>query len=580
MLSDRQAALLEALAQVDSAADAGEALTCGLERLLTFMASHAGFAVWFQAEEFDGIVTAGQVTPSAPADVREACLRWCATATGPSFISEGAADDHSLLTVCYWLAAERLLAVPLGRPSDLKGCLVMAVPDDLVISPDFLAALECAGETLGMAVECVSLRSRVRRQTRLTQTLFDVSQAVTTAKDLDALLQLVVTAAVNTIEKAENCVLHLLDEPSGELRPRALSFLGMPPQEEGRSHMRLGQGAAGQALLNREVVNVSDVATDTRFVQVAEGRRFASMLVAPLLLGDRRIGTLSVDSSYVNAFGYDDERLLMMLASHVAAAIENRRLLHDLQTSLDELTEMQGRLIEVEKLSAMGRMISGVTHELNNPLAAVLGYAQLLQTNESLDDEARHDVQRVYAQADRAAKIVRNLQLFARQAPTARQQVDLNDVLTNALELQATQLRLQNITVDTRLHPQPLLVMGDYNQLQQVFFHLISNAREAMSQVHGQGKLSIATDLAGDTVRAFVVDDGPGIPPESKPHLFEPFYTTKEVGLGTGLGLSVCYGIVMAHGGRIFTLNEESEGATFVVELPAVLEATTQGPAI
>lgn len=571
MLIDEQEALLETLVGVEAATEASEALARGLEILLEYTACNAGVGVWFQAEELDLIATAGEAVFGTTNELREACYRWCRTATGPAVLGRNEAEALHLLSFHSWLAAERLLMIPLGNSGGFKGCLVAAVPGGHVFSPEMFIALQRASQTLSIVVECVSLRSRVRRQMRLAQTLFDVSQAVTTAKDLDALLQLVVTTAVNTIEKAENCVLHLLDEPSGELRPRALSYLGAPPQERGRSHMHLGEGAAGQALLNRQVVNVSDVETDTRFVQVAEGRRFASMLVAPLILGEHRIGTLSVDSSYVRAFSHDDERLLLMLASHVAAAIENARLMHHLQASLAELTAMQEQLIKVEKLSAMGRMISGVTHELNNPLAAVMGYAQLLQVNESLDADARHDVQRIYAQADRAAKIVRNLQLFARQEPEARQRVDINAVLTNVLELQATQLRLEGITVDLRLHPQPLTVMGDYNHLQQVFFHLVSNARDAMVQAHGQGRLCVVSELHEGTARALIIDDGPGIPPEAKPHLFDPFFSTKEVGLGTGLGLSVCYGIVTAHGGQIHALGDVGEGATFVVELPAAL---------
>jgi signal transduction histidine kinase len=570
-MSDGQAALIAALLSIEQTSDPGEALARGLTLLLDYAECSAGVGVWFQAEELDLIVTTGGIEGSAPVDLRESCYRWCRTATGPALVSMGEISDPRCRQVCQWLAYDRLLVIPLGGGEALKGCLIGNASGQECLAEPLRESLRRAGEVLGIAVACVGLRSRVRRQMRLTQTLFDVSQAVTTTADLDELLHYVVTVAVRTIENAENCVLHMLDEPTGELKPRALSYLGEPPANEGRSHMRLGEGAAGRALLHRQVVNVWDVTKDARFVPVAEGRHFASMLVAPIILGERRIGALSVDSPHKGAFFRDDERLLLTLASHAAVAIENARLMHDLQASIAELTAMQEQLVEGEKLSAVGRLIAGVTHELNNPLAAVVGYAQLLQTGDALDAESRHDVERIYAQAQRAAKIVRNLQLFARQEPVVRQLVDLTALVSSALDLQATKIRLDRIKVETQFHPQPLAVVGDHNQLQQVFFHLISNAHDAMVEFRGEGRLRLSTELSEGMARVCIADDGPGIAPEVRPHIFDPFFSTKEVGLGTGLGLSVCYGIVTGHGGRIYAQGGPGEGATFVVELPTAL---------
>ncbi|MGB9578572.1 MAG: GAF domain-containing protein, partial [Halothiobacillaceae bacterium] len=227
---------------------------------------------------------------------------------------------------------------------------------------DFLDAL---GKTIGLAVEHAYLYRRMEQRLRESQALYEVGRALTSTLDLDTLLNLIVRSAVDTIGKAKNGVLHLLDEETNELRPKALSFAtpGLPDMV-GRSRMKPGQGVAGIALQLGQVVNVPDVAKDERFIRVGQGRSFAAMLVAPLLVGERRIGTLSIDSDEPFAFTPDDERLLMTLASQAATAIEQARLVQDLQQSLEELRTTQAQLIQSEKLSAIGQLIAGVAHEL------------------------------------------------------------------------------------------------------------------------------------------------------------------------------------------------------------------------
>ena len=428
--------------------------------------------------------------------------------------------------------------------------------------------LNTVGRAIGLAVDNSRLYGEMEHRLRESQALYKVSRALASTLDLDNLLNLIVHSAADTI-KASNGVLHLLDEQTGELRPRALSFVGsVRPDVAGRSRMRTGQGVAGIALETGQVVNVPDVTRDPRFIRVGQGRPFSSMLVAPLKLGDRHIGTLSVDSNRPNAFSSADERLLMTLATQAAGAIDHARLVNDLQQSLLDLKTTQAQLVQSEKLSAIGQLIAGVAHEMNNPLTAVMGYAQLLLTTEGIAEDIRYDLSKIYSQAQRAAKIVQNLLTFARQHKAERQLVDVNEVLERTLELRAYQLRVENIEVSTRLGQCPFSTMADPSQLQQVFLNLINNAQDAMTSYRGGGHLTVVSGAHGKVIRVRFIDDGPGLLPEVRQHLFEPFFTTKDVGKGTGLGLSICFGIISQHGGRIWAEGEQGKGATFIVELP------------
>ncbi|MHB1295121.1 MAG: ATP-binding protein [Anaerolineae bacterium] len=469
------------------------------------------------------------------------------------------------------------LRVPLACDGRALGFLILAKAD----GEDYSLVeeeREVTGRLIGAAVANARRLQQMEHRMRQSEVLYEVSRALASTLDLDALLTLIVRSAVGAIEKAGNGVLHLLDEKTGELHPRALSFVGgVRPDVSGRSRMKVGQGVAGLALATGEVVSVPDVSVDPRFIRVGAVRHFASMMVAPLKLGDRRIGTLSVDSQEVYAFSPTDEHLLLTLATQAAAAIENARLVSDLQQSLRDLKATQEQLIQSEKLSAIGQLIAGVAHELNNPLTAVMGYAQLLQTSESLDESIVRDLGKIYAQAQRAARIVQNLLTFARQHRAVREFVDINEVLDRTLELRAYQLRVENIEVVTELSEEILGTLVDPNQLQQVFLNLINNAQDAMSECRGSGRLVVSTERMGDKILVRFKDDGPGLAPKVQRHLFEPFFTTKEVGRGTGLGLSICFGIVSQHAGRIWAESELGKGATFVVELPAALEQPNQG---
>jgi signal transduction histidine kinase len=236
----------------------------------------------------------------------------------------------------------------------------------------------------------------------------------------------------------------------------------------------------------------------------------------------------------------------------------------------DQARDLYHQLLQAEKLAALGQTISGVAHELNNPLATILTWAERLSQRE-VDAQMRRGLDTILGESERAAKIVRNLLTFARKRHTTRAMVDLNQIVRETLALRAYEQRVSNITILEALPSGLPLVFADPHQLQQVLLNLIINAEQAMIGTNGRGTLILRTwhEPDRDAVVLEVNDDGPGVPDEVQPRVFDPFFTTKDVGKGTGLGLTVAYAIVQEHGGRIMLKSNQGNGASFFLELPA-----------
>jgi two-component system NtrC family sensor kinase len=241
----------------------------------------------------------------------------------------------------------------------------------------------------------------------------------------------------------------------------------------------------------------------------------------------------------------------------------------DRKTLEDQSRDLYHQLLQAEKMAALGTTISGVAHELNNPLATILTWAERL-TERELDGSTRRGLETILREAERAARIVRNLLTFARKRHTTRAMVDINQVVRETLSLRAYEQRVTNISVIDALASGIPQVFADPHQIQQVLLNLVINAEQAMLTSNGRGTLMVRTwqDPGHESVVLEVNDDGPGVPEDVRTKIFDPFFTTKEVGKGTGLGLTVAYAIVEEHGGRMWLTSEPGAGASFYVELP------------
>jgi len=281
---------------------------------------------------------------------------------------------------------------------------------------------------------------------------------------------------------------------------------------------------------------------------------------------DRVIGGLVVGTRAPREFSAADVNLLIAVGSQLSSAIERSMLYEETRQAYDNLRRTQEQLLHSEKLAAVGQLISGVAHELNNPLTAILGYSQLLTSSGQLGPQGVEYSDKLYKQAQRTHRIVQNLLSFARQHKPERVLVQINQALEETLALRDYDLRMSNIRVHLDFNPDLPLTHADPHQLQQVFLNLVNNAVDAILENAHEGDLWVRT--ASDSERIFIefTDSGPGVQDASR--VFDPFYTTKPVGKGTGLGLSICYGIITEHGGTIRVQNMPPRGASFTIELP------------
>jgi PAS domain S-box-containing protein len=309
-----------------------------------------------------------------------------------------------------------------------------------------------------------------------------------------------------------------------------------------------------------------------RDAQIKE--QIAAAYIVILWSKDRVIGGLAVGSRTMREFSPADVNLLIAVGSQLSNAIERSMLYEETRQAYENLRRTQEQLLHSEKLAAVGQLISGVAHELNNPLTAILGYSQLLTSSGQMAQQGMEYAEKLYKQAQRTHRIVQNLLSFARQHKPERAPVQINQTLEETLALRDYDLRMSNIRLHLDLSSDLPVTAADPHQLQQVFLNMVNNAVDAILERSADGDLWVRTGMNGDRLFIEFTDSGPGVQDASR--VFDPFYTTKPVGKGTGLGLSICYGIITEHGGTIRVRNVPTRGASFTIELPIQSVAATR----
>lgn len=276
----------------------------------------------------------------------------------------------------------------------------------------------------------------------------------------------------------------------------------------------------------------------------------------PVTRGNRSTGQFSISLSPMRDEEGHVNSIVVVLADITDAAV------------------LQAQLRHSEKMAAVGQLVSGVAHEINNPLAAIVGYSDLLLENTSVPESAKEELRIVLKEAERTKEIVQNLLRFARQMPVKHETLDVHAILREVLQLRTYGARGESVELIERFDTAVRQVFGDAHQLQQVFLNILNNAYDAIGEARRRGKIEISTRERDGRVEIAVRDNGVGIADTAR--IFEPFYTTKEVGKGTGLGLSICYGIVREHGGDVMCENNaDGRGCTFFVQLPVAKKAET-----
>jgi len=319
-----------------------------------------------------------------------------------------------------------------------------------------------------------------------------------------------------------------------------------------------------------------DAATDAADVRPLDAERFVDEQARDQLL--QHLARDGVAHDYLLRLRrVDGSAMWVELTAHAeplatSSALRVEALMRDVterKKLQDQARDLYHQLAQAEKLASLGQTMSGVAHELNNPLATILACAERL-SGRRLDDPTRRDLDAIHNAAERAARIVRNLQTFARKRHTTRTTVDINQVVRETLALRAYEQRVANVVILEALAAGIPPVFADPHQLQQIVLNLVINAEQAMLGANGRGTLILRSwqDLDRDAVMLEVSDNGPGVPDDVQPKIFDPFFTTKAVGQGTGLGLTVAYAIAQEHGGRISVQSTPGRGASFLLELP------------
>jgi PAS domain S-box-containing protein len=416
----------------------------------------------------------------------------------------------------------------------------------------------------------------IRRRNRELMVLNSIGQTLNESLDLKDSVRRTLHQLVELFQ-LDASSLYLLDE-----KQTMLQCVAAVGQQSGHSRVHSSIPVQPDLLQHVRAVRATFLSTSglplpPAFREAQSEDGIVTAYVVVLWSKDRVIGGLFVGSRSPREFSPADVNLLIAVGVQISSAIERSLLFEETRQAYENLRRTQEQLLHSEKMAAIGQLISGVAHELNNPLTAILGYSQLLSANGQIGPQAVEYSEKLYKQAQRTHRIVQNLLSFARQRKPERVPVAINQVIVDTLALRDYDLRLSNIRLNLDLAPDLPVTEADPHQLQQVFLNLVNNAVDAILEHSREGQIWVRTASEADYLIIEFADSGPGV--QDPARVFDPFYTTKPVGKGTGLGLSICYGIVMEHGGTIQVRNAPPRGATFTIAFPWQRKAEIEQPA-
>jgi PAS domain S-box-containing protein len=448
-----------------------------------------------------------------------------------------------------------------------NGTLLLAAESSFATRDGAGRIERCQGFVLDVT-EKRRTEDEMRRRNRELNALNAMAVVATQSFDLDEILNLTLRQVVSLFG-AESGAVYLSDSDAPTFRRRAA--WGPRSRDKSRpAEVSFADGFGDLVMRSRaEVLTAEYLPHLTGTVKDFICSDTDGSWIWVLFWGkDNPIGIMGLRTYAEYEYSSAEENLMVAISRQLATTIEKVRLYEETCKAYEDLRRTQEQLLQSEKMSAVGQLIAGVAHELNNPLTAILGYAELLES-EGLSERARDYVGKMFKQAQRTHRVVQNLLSFARQRTPERKEVDIRKVLEETLALRDYDLKVNNIGVEKDLGAEPGVVVADTHQIEQVFLNIINNAVDAILETGRSGKLKIRVYCQNNHVCTQFADDGTGL--KDPKRIFDPFYTTKNVGKGTGLGLSICYGIVKEHGGDITAHNGLEGGAVIEVRLPLVV---------
>ncbi|MGE0406264.1 MAG: PAS domain S-box protein, partial [Candidatus Korobacteraceae bacterium] len=405
----------------------------------------------------------------------------------------------------------------------------------------------------------------IRRRNRELQAVNAVAIIATQSFDVDEVASGALAQAVDLFT-ADVAAIYLREAGAASLLRRA--SYGYRSEHAARATIDVPEEFLGKDDKERnEVYTHRDLLSAPQQIKsIIEEESLRGWVCAAMRSRDKVVGMLMMGWRSEREVSSTDQSLIVAISRQLATSLEKIHLYHETRRAYDDLRQTQEQLMQSEKMSAVGQLVSGVAHELNNPLTAILGYAQLLE-GEGLGERGSDYVAKLQRQAQRTQRLVQNLLSFARRRKPSKSLVDPRHIVDDTLALRDYDLRLHNIQVERDFATDVPGVIADAHQLEQVFLNIINNAVDAMLQTPGGGVFRVRIASQGERVLLEFHDSGPGLTEPSR--VFDPFYTTKPLGKGTGLGLSICYGILKEHGGEIIAANHPDGGALFQIFLSA-----------